>query len=101
MKDVSFYEHEDNKKEKLDMAITAHGTPEQQRFSGRTIAFTLAGTMLVTFIAVLDQTVVGTALPRIIADLQGFELITWITTVYLLTSTVTIPIYGTLSDLFG
>jgi EmrB/QacA subfamily drug resistance transporter len=76
-------------------------SPETRQFSGRTIAFTLMGTMLVTFIATLDQTVVGTALPRIGADLQGFDLIAWITAIYLLTMTVTIPIYGKLSDLFG
>jgi EmrB/QacA subfamily drug resistance transporter len=75
--------------------------PETPRFSRRTIAFTLTGTMLVTFIATLDQTVVATALPRIGADLQGFDQIAWITAVYLLTMTVTIPIYGKLSDLFG
>src|SRR5215469_14997593 len=71
------------------------------RFSRRTIAFTLMGTMLVTFIATLDQTVVGTALPRIGADLQGFDRIAWVSAIYLLTMTVTIPIYGKLSDLFG
>jgi EmrB/QacA subfamily drug resistance transporter len=75
--------------------------PGTRQFSRRTIAFTLMGTMLVTFIATLDQTVVGTALPRIVADLQGFDQIAWVTTIYLLTSTVTIPIYGKLSDLLG
>src|SRR5215469_13294757 len=76
-------------------------SPETRPFSGRTIAFTLMGTMLVTFIATLDQTVVGTALPRIGADLQGFNQIAWVTAIYLLTMKVTIPIYGKLSDLFG
>src|SRR5579859_8104929 len=75
--------------------------PVERRFSGRTIAFTLMGTMLVTFMATLDQTVVSTALPRIVADLRGFDQIAWVTTIYLLTSTVTIPIYGKLSDLLG
>jgi EmrB/QacA subfamily drug resistance transporter len=75
--------------------------PGTRQFSRRTIVFTLMGTMLVTFIATLDQTVVGTALPRIVADLQGFDQIAWVTTIYLLTSTVTIPIYGKLSDLLG
>jgi EmrB/QacA subfamily drug resistance transporter len=70
-------------------------------FSRHTIALTLLGTMLVSFIATLDQTIVGTALPRIIAAFSGFALITWVTTVYLLTSTVTIPIVGKLSDLLG
>src|SRR5215469_13634611 len=69
--------------------------------SKQTIAFTLMGTMLVTFIATLDQTAVGTALPRIGADLEGFDQIAWVTAIYLLTMTVTIPIYGKLSDLFG
>ncbi len=72
-----------------------------RQFSRRTIAYTLMGTMLVTFIATLDQTIVGTALPRIGADLQGFDQIAWVTAIYLLTMTVTIPIYGKLSDLFG
>ncbi|QBD83487.1 MFS transporter [Ktedonosporobacter rubrisoli] len=57
--------------------------------------------MLMTFIAALDQTIVATALPRIVADLQVFDLIVWVTTLFLLTSTVTIPLYGKLSDLFG
>jgi EmrB/QacA subfamily drug resistance transporter len=76
-------------------------SPETRQFSRRTIAFTLLGTMLVTFIATLDQTIVGTALPRMGADLQGFDQIAWVTAIYLLTMTVTIPIYGKLSDLFG
>jgi EmrB/QacA subfamily drug resistance transporter len=74
---------------------------EHYLYSRHTIIFTLIGTMLITFIAILDQTIVGTALPRIVADLHGFDLIAWITIIYLLTSTVTIPIYGKLSDLFG
>src|SRR6266480_4315242 len=85
----------------LEAALSSGTEPQMPTFSRRTIVFTLMGTMLVTFIATLDQTVVGTALPRIIADLQGFDLIAWVTTIYLLTSTVTIPIYGKLSDLFG
>ena len=76
-------------------------SPEQRRFPGRTIAFTLTGTMLVTFVATLDQTIVGTALPRIGADLGGFDQIAWVTAIYLLTMTVTIPIYGKLSDVLG
>jgi EmrB/QacA subfamily drug resistance transporter len=50
---------------------------------------------------VLDQTIVSTAMPRVIADLQGFDRYTWVSTAYLLTSTVMVPIYGKLSDLFG
>ncbi|MDQ3449249.1 MAG: MFS transporter, partial [Chloroflexota bacterium] len=53
------------------------------------------------FLAALDQTVVGTALPRIATELRGNELFTLVFTVYLLTATVSGPIYGKLSDLFG
>ncbi|MEO6349156.1 MAG: MDR family MFS transporter [Candidatus Limnocylindrales bacterium] len=61
----------------------------------------LFGTLLALFLFALDQTVVGVALPRIITDLRGNELYTWSITIYLLTSTISGPIYGKLSDLFG
>src|SRR5262245_9086448 len=57
--------------------------------------------MIGIFLAALDQTVVGTALPRIITDLGGNQLYTWAFTAYLLTSTISGPLYGKLSDLFG
>src|SRR5947199_952453 len=74
---------------------------EQPRYSQRETLLTMIGVLLVMLLASLDQTIVGTAMPRIIADLQGFTLYTWVTTSYLLTSTVMVPIYGKLSDLFG
>src|SRR5215470_2910949 len=61
----------------------------------------MIGVLLVVCLSLLDQTIVGTAMPHSIADLQGFNLIAWVSTAYLLTSTVPIPIYGKLSDLFG
>src|SRR5918999_5018013 len=61
----------------------------------------LFATLLALFMFALDQTVVGVALPQIITDLQGNELYTWSITIYLLTSTISGPIYGKLSDLFG
>jgi EmrB/QacA subfamily drug resistance transporter len=61
----------------------------------------LAAILLTMFLSALDQTVVGTALPRIVTDLSGNELYTWVVTVYLLTATVSGPIYGKLSDQFG
>lgn len=61
----------------------------------------LLAVLLGLFLAALDQTIVSTALPRILTDLRGNELYTWVVTVYLLTSTVTGPLYGKLSDLFG
>ena len=76
------------------MAVTPGITP-------RTRAAVLLAVLLVLFLASLDQTVVGTALPRIVTDLHGDNLYTWVVTAYLLTSTVTIPIYGKMSDVFG
>src|SRR5579875_3583199 len=74
---------------------------ERYLYSRRETAFTMIGVMLVLFLSMLDQTIVATATPHIIADLQGFDRIAWVSTAYLLTSTVMIPIYGKLSDLFG
>ncbi|HET9781616.1 MAG TPA: MDR family MFS transporter [Candidatus Dormibacteraeota bacterium] len=61
----------------------------------------LGAILLTMFLASLDQTVVGTALPRIITDLNGADLYAWVVTAYLLTSTITVPIYGKFSDVFG
>ena len=61
----------------------------------------LGAILLAMFLFALDQTVVGTALPVIVTDLHGDKLYTWSVTIYLLTSTVSGPIYGKLSDLFG
>src|SRR2546423_1270994 len=61
----------------------------------------LGAVLLGLFLGALDQTVVGTALPRIVTDLGGNEYYTWVVTIYLLTSTITVPFYGKLSDLFG
>src|SRR5713226_918347 len=74
---------------------------EQPRYSRRETILTMTGVLLVMLLASLDQTIVGTALPRVIADLHGFAQYTWVSTAYLLTTTVMVPIYGKLSDLFG
>jgi multidrug resistance protein len=57
--------------------------------------------LLGIFLAALDQTIVGTALPVIVTDLKGNDVYTWAFTSYLLTATVSGPLYGKLSDLFG
>lgn len=57
--------------------------------------------MLVIFLAALDITIVATAVPTIVGDLRGFELYSWLIPAYLLTSTVTVPIYGSLADSYG
>jgi EmrB/QacA subfamily drug resistance transporter len=70
--------------------------------SGRgATAFAMAGLMLALFLVALDQTIVGTALPKIIADLQGFSKYAWVTTSYLLASTSMIPVVGKLGDIYG
>ena len=61
----------------------------------------LAAVLLGIFLAALDQTIVGTALPVIVSDLQGNDVYVWAFTAYLLTATVSGPIWGKLSDLFG
>ena len=63
---------------------------------------TILGAILLTlFLASLDQTVVGTALPRIVTDLDGASLYAWVVSAYLLSSTITVPIYGKFSDVYG
>ena len=62
---------------------------------------TLAGLMLTLLLAALDQTIVGTAMPRIISQLNGFDRYPWVTTAYLLTSTISVPIFAKLSDIYG
>src|SRR5450759_517903 len=87
-----------------DVAVESRATDldgDTPRFTRRETLLTMAGVLLVMLLASLDQTIVGTAMPRIITDLQGFDRYTWVTTAYLLTSTVMIPIYGKLSDIFG
>jgi EmrB/QacA subfamily drug resistance transporter len=67
----------------------------------KNVAPIMFGLMLSLFLANLDQTIVATCLPAIAHDLQGWELLTWIISAYLVTSTATTPIYGRLSDHYG
>ncbi|HXX79317.1 MAG TPA: MDR family MFS transporter [Ktedonobacteraceae bacterium] len=84
-----------------DLSMKAREDFEQPRFSKRETLLTMLGVLMVMLLASLDQTIVSTAMPRVIADLHGFDRYTWVSTAYLLTSTVMVPIYGKLSDLFG
>jgi EmrB/QacA subfamily drug resistance transporter len=61
----------------------------------------LAALMCTMMLAAMDTTIVATAIPQIVADLGGFRLFSWVFSIYLLAQTVTIPVYGKLSDLFG
>ena len=67
----------------------------------RATVLAVAGLMLALFLVALDQTIVGTALPKIIAELDGFERYAWVTTAYLLASTAMIPVIGKLGDIYG
>src|SRR4029077_15710846 len=67
----------------------------------RQLAGTITGLLLTLLLAALDQTIVGTAMPRIIANLNGFDRYPWVTTAYLLTSTIAVPIFAKLSDMYG
>jgi EmrB/QacA subfamily drug resistance transporter len=72
-----------------------------QTFTDEERRLTLTALMIVFLLSALDQTIVSTAMPRIVAQLHGLNLYAWVTTVYLLTSTVMVPIWGKLSDLHG
>jgi EmrB/QacA subfamily drug resistance transporter len=67
----------------------------------REIKVVLPGLMLAILLAMLDQLIVGTALPRIVGDLGGVAHLSWVVTAYVLASTVTTPLYGKLGDLYG
>jgi EmrB/QacA subfamily drug resistance transporter len=62
---------------------------------------TLIALLIVFLLAALDMTILSTAMPRIVAELEGLELYAWVTTSYMLASTVLVPIYGKLGDLCG
>lgn len=74
--------------------------------TGRVLSFqhslwAVLGLCFVSVMVAIDQTVVGTALPTIVAELKGFELYAWVATAYLLASVVTVPIFGRLGDFYG
>ena len=71
-------------------------TPQPQR-----IRVIFGALLLVLLLAALDQTIVSTALPTIVGDLGGIEHLSWVVTAYLLTATVSGPLYGKLGDLYG
>jgi EmrB/QacA subfamily drug resistance transporter len=69
--------------------------------SHREIMVVISSLMLVMLLAALDQTIVSTALPRIASDLHGLSKYSWVATAYLLTSAISTPLYGKISDMFG
>ena len=71
------------------------------KLSHRQVLTVMSGLLLGMLLAALDQTIVSTAMPRIVSDLGGLSHIAWVTTAYLLAATVTTPIWGKLGDLYG
>lgn len=69
--------------------------------SGKQKAIVMMAVMMTMFLAALDQTIVSTALPIIVKEFNALEHLSWVFTAYMLSSTVTVPIYGKLSDLYG
>jgi EmrB/QacA subfamily drug resistance transporter len=87
--------------ERRDARAAAAAPDADGVFTHRQIVTILAGLMLGMFLAALDQTVVSTATRVIADDLKGYDLQAWATTAFLITSTITTPLYGKLSDLYG
>ena len=67
----------------------------------REIYTVFAGLMLALTLASLDQNIVSTALPRIVSDLGGLAHLSWVVTAFMVTSTISTPLYGKLSDMYG
>src|SRR6185437_7374506 len=72
-----------------------------EQMGRRQLGLTLGALMLCVFLSALDSSIVANALPRVIADIGGFELYAWVTTAYLLSSTAVVPIAGKLGDRYG
>ncbi|OLB62388.1 MAG: hypothetical protein AUH94_04930 [Ktedonobacter sp. 13_2_20CM_2_54_8] len=81
-------------------SITAT-TDSKPRLRGYALISVIAALMLTLFLEALDQTIVGTALPRIIEELHGLDRYSWVVTAYILATMTMIPIVGKLSDQFG
>ena len=82
---------------------TNHATSpaETGEYTHAQILTILSGLLLGMFLGALDQTIVSTSIRTIADDLHGLSVQAWVTTAYLITSTITTPIYGKLGDLYG
>ena len=77
-------------------------TPDSNGYlSHKQILIVMGGLMTGMFIAALDQSIVGTALPRITSELGGLDKLSWVVTAYMLTATASTPLWGKISDLYG
>ena len=82
-------------------SVAVAETGEISKAEHRRILVILGALMLGMFLAALDQTIVATALPTIAGDLHGLNHLSWVVTAYLLTSTISTPLWGKLGDLYG
>src|SRR4051812_20236018 len=80
---------------------TTHDQVEWDTPSTNRRGVLIAGLIIAMLFGALDQTIVGTAMPRIVGELGGLSLLTWVTTAYMLTATTVVPITGKLADLMG
>ena len=85
----------------MSAPATTSATPGEAGFSHRQILVIMSGLMLGMFLAALDQTIVSTALPTIVGDFHGANLLSWVITAYLLASTASTPLWGKAGDLYG
>jgi EmrB/QacA subfamily drug resistance transporter len=79
----------------------SHGIDPSGILSHRQILVIVGGLMAGMLLAALDQSIVSTALPKIVGDLNGLNHLSWVVTAYLLTSTAVTPLWGKISDLYG
>lgn len=82
-------------------ATRSNTAPANTGLHGKALALTFTGLMLAMFVSSLSETIAATALPTIVGDLGGVEIMQWVTTTYVLASTITMPLYGKLGDLIG
>jgi EmrB/QacA subfamily drug resistance transporter len=82
-------------------AGSSNATPSGDYLSHRQILVVMGGLMAGMFLAALDQSIVGVALPKITSELGGLDKLSWVVTAYLLTSTAATPLWGKISDLYG
>ena len=85
----------------MSLPTDSAARPWGETLTRRRVALVLTSVVLSMLLGALDQTVVGTAMPRVIADLNGLQHYAWVTTAYMLSSTVSMPIWGKLSDTIG
>ncbi len=82
-------------------AMMQESEPKEIKQETKHFVGTIVALQMILLLAALDQTVIATAMPRIISQLGGFDRYAWATTAYLLTSTMTVPVLGKVSDLYG